>query len=180
MGIGWALCSTHRSLLRFSANSPTLATRFGMHQKPHVLPAQGHEAPLEKVLRRSLSNSQSPPGFSGRDSFAPCKLRFGFFERGGNFPILARRELSDRQEGFGGVPDHCQFLGIRLPQMLENFKCAHGVNLPRTTPDRNSFPGFSPEAKNPRTIADAGACNRTTDQGLTMRLRPLAIATLKP
>lgn len=140
---GWASCSTHRSLRRFSANSRLLPTRFGTHQRPHVLHAQGHEEPLEKFRRRSLSNSQSPPGFSGRDAFAPYKLCFRFFKRLSNFPILARRELGGRQEGFGGIPDHCQLLGICFPQMLENFKCAHGVNLPCAPSGRNRFPGVS-------------------------------------
>jgi len=87
------------------------------------------------------SNAQPPPGFSRWDAFAPCKLCFGLFQRGDNFPIFAYCELSDRQKRFGCISNDRQLLGICLAQMLKNFECAHELKLPRAPPARNSFHG---------------------------------------
>ena len=138
---GWASCSTNQSLRRFSANSPQLRPRFKMRQRPRVWHAQGHEGHAEKFRRRIVSNAQPPPGFSNWDAFPPCKLCFGLFQRGDNFPIFAYCELSDRQKRFGCISNDRQLLGICLAQMLKNFKCAHGMKLPRAPPARNSFHG---------------------------------------
>ena len=105
------------------------------------LPTAGHEGHAEKFRRRIVSNAQPPPGFSNWDAFPPCKLCFGLFQRGDNFPIFAYCELSDRQKRFGCISNDRQLLGICLAQMLKNFKCAHGMKLPRAPPARNSFHG---------------------------------------
>ena len=105
---GWASCLTNQSLRRFSANSSQLRTRFEMRQRPRVWHAQGHEGPAEKFRRRIVSNAQPPPGFSNRDAFAPCKMCFGLFQPGDNFPIFAYCELSNRQKRFGCVSNDRQ------------------------------------------------------------------------
>lgn len=105
---GWASCFTNQSLRRFSANSSQLRTRFEMRQRPRVWHAQGHEGPAEKFRRRIVSNAQPPPGFSNWDAFAPCKMCFGLFQPGDNFPIFAYCELSNRQKRFGCVSNDRQ------------------------------------------------------------------------
>ena len=85
-----------------------------------------------------LSNSEPLPGNGSGNSLATRKLGLGFGKRLLNFP---------------GLP----VVESIIPRIIQTLRLVHVASMPPRT--AISMP--SHDAQNPRTIADAGACNRT-------------------